>query len=125
MVNRQLDVLVAFPDVHQRHQRRCDNGRVVVLEQPIEAFDQTDGTLLAGAPFNKVPVVVIEFGHAEGGRLADVGVVVAEQDAQGLDGGFDELRDMDIGHCAQGKGADEGTRVFHVLGREGGLADGE
>lgn len=121
MVNRQLDVLIAFPDIHERHQRRCDHGRVVILEQPIKAFNQADGTLLAGAPFDKVPVMVVELGHAEGGRLADVGVVVAEQDAQGLDGGLDELRDMDIGHCAQGERADEGTRVFHVLeGERGG-----
>lgn len=125
VVNRQLDVLIAFPDVHERHQRRCDHGRVVVLEQPIETFNQADGTLLAGAPFDKVPIVIVELGYAEGGRLADVGVVVAEQDTQRLDGGLDKLRDMDIRHCAQGEGADEGTGVFHVLGREGGLADGE
>lgn len=115
MVDRQLDVLIALPDVHERHQCRRDHGRVVVLEKPIEAFNQADGTLLASAPFDEVAVVVIELGHAEGSRLTDVGVVVAEQDAQGLDGGLDELRDVDVGHCAEGEGANEGTGVLHVL----------
>lgn len=115
MVDRQLDVLIALPDVHERHQCRRDHGRVVVLEKPIEAFNQADGTLLASAPFDEVAVVVIELGHAEGSRLTDVGVVVAEQDAQGLDGGLDELRDVDVRHCAEGEGANEGTGVLHVL----------
>lgn len=81
MVDRQLDVLVALPDVHERDQSRRHHGRIVVLEKSIEALYQTDRALFAGAPFDEVPVVVVELSHAEGGRLANVGVVVAEEDA--------------------------------------------
>lgn len=105
VIEGQLDALAPAPDVRQGSQGAGDHDGVPVTQHAVEAVDEI-------ARLDEAAVVVVELGDGEGGRLAHVGVRVAQEALQRGGGGLDELADVDGGDGAEGLGAHEGVAVF-------------
>mmetsp|Transcript_22293 Transcript_22293/g.64803 ORF Transcript_22293/g.64803 Transcript_22293/m.64803 type:complete len:256 (-) Transcript_22293:46-813(-) len=97
-----------FLDLVQGCDGICHDGRVRVPHSVPEHLQKTTF-------FHHVRSNVVEFGHANGGRLAHVRVIVREASLEGLAEVLSDPFHSDAAHGADGKGSDERVRVIGVL----------
>ena len=90
VVNRELDALTSFPDIHQCGQRTGYDRGILIPQHQVEAVDQLTA-------LNEMPIMIIQLRYAECSSFTDVWIRVLQEALQRFDRRLDELPNMNVG----------------------------